>query len=126
MTPEQREELAACPFCGCTMEPFGPAQHNHPRNDCWLSSVKVEAHEYELWNRRAQVEALTVPQWISVEDRLPPEYERVLTSGAKRVGMAVMQYSDRDDWQIETPSYWNAAYPPKFWMLLPNPPEITK
>lgn len=48
-------ELKDCPFCGAEMQPFGPAQHNHPVNHCWLRSVSVKAHEYEQWNSRAEV-----------------------------------------------------------------------
>lgn len=52
-----QEELkpAACPFCAAALEPFGPDQHNHPRNDCWLSSVKIDRHELAAWNRRTPV-----------------------------------------------------------------------
>lgn len=64
--------------------------------------------------------------WISVADCMPPEGETVLTSGAKRVGMVVMQHTERDDWQIETASEWHSAYPPKFWMHLPPEPEVAK
>lgn len=46
-------ETFPCPFCAASLEPFGPAQHNHPRNDCWLSSVKLDADEYRQWQARA-------------------------------------------------------------------------
>lgn len=46
------EALKPCPFCGADLQKFGPVQHNHPRNGCWISSVKIERHEYDAWNQR--------------------------------------------------------------------------
>ena len=62
-------------------------------------------------------------RWISVEERLPPEYVPVLTYGGKRMQwVSAARYSERDGWEIETPSEWHSTYPPKHWMPLPAPP----
>jgi hypothetical protein len=47
------DDLQTCPFCSAALEPFGPDQANHPRNDCWLASVGVKRAEYGQWNQRA-------------------------------------------------------------------------
>ncbi len=52
-TTNETTELLPCAHCAAHLEPFGPDQANHPRNDCWLSSVKVERAEFAAWNRRA-------------------------------------------------------------------------
>lgn len=49
--------MKPCPFCSAELVEFGPAQFNHPRNDCWLASVKVERHEFDAWNRRSELAA---------------------------------------------------------------------
>lgn len=45
-------ELKPCPFCGADLEPFGPAQHNHPRNHCWLRAVRIMDVDRASWNSR--------------------------------------------------------------------------
>lgn len=52
-----QEELKPldCPFCAAELVPWGPDQHNHPENDCWLSRVRIERHELATWNRRTPV-----------------------------------------------------------------------
>lgn len=63
--------------------------------------------------------------WISVHEKLPPEWEPVLTYGAKRVGQVVMQFSVVEGWQIETASEWHSAYWPTHWKPLGAAPSHT-
>ena len=66
-------ELKPCPFCGAKLEPWGPVQHNHPRNHCWLQSVRIMDVDRASWNSRppstlaqqvadAQAEVATWPE----------------------------------------------------------------
>lgn len=77
MTPEQREELKPCPFCGgaVTLEKGTRDSNMGPRNwwgvkcrntmnlggTCAIEQIPSGSPEaaIERWNRRAQVEALT-------------------------------------------------------------------
>lgn len=45
-------DIKPCPFCGAALEPFGPAQHNHPVNQCWLRSVRIMDVDRASWNSR--------------------------------------------------------------------------
>jgi hypothetical protein len=42
------------------LEPFGPDQANHPRNDCMISCCGIKRDEWAAWNRRAAPAAGTV------------------------------------------------------------------
>jgi len=131
MTPEQRE-LKPCPFCGDKMDL--PIHDQVERGagliyvscDCGASSpgCKTRDDSIAAWNRRVQVEALTVPQWIRVDDRLPHAFIPVLAHGAKRLEFAVMTYTEKDGWEVETTGDRWASYAPKFWMPLPTAPTI--
>lgn len=85
-------KLLNCPFCNGVMEPFGPAQHNHPRNECWLSSVRVEAKEYQQWNRRAAPAQQAVD--LSSLERYDPYLERGCDTGAS----IIMEQDNKGEW----------------------------
>lgn len=153
MTPEQREQLKACPFCGgrAVLQEQEPHSHSggmaafmpdHPgsftiecaRGGCNTGQIAdTRAEVVVMWNRRAQVEALTVPQWISVEDRLPPIGQEVIVSvpGGRAPVTALMRLIR---WEGATDFYWDNAYPGKgnmhlqtsitHWMPLPAAPAI--
>lgn len=60
--------------------------------------------------------------WIAVADRMPAEWEMVLTCGSKKVEQAVMAWSNHSGWQIETTNEWHDAYAPTHWRPLPSLP----
>jgi hypothetical protein len=64
----------------------------------------------------------TASAWKLTADEMPPVDTLVLCCGVKRVGMAVMEYNERDRWQIARASEWHSSYPPSHWRPLPAEP----
>ena len=64
------------------------------------------------------------PGWISVEDRLPPEGERVLATDGAFVGE--MYINKRGQWQRYNVNDYSLlmALDILWWMPLPEPPEV--
>ena len=62
-------------------------------------------------------DAPTVDQWVSVKNRLPDRYKKVLTYGAS--------YGVQENWLIRTGKEisWSMGYRITHWMPLPEPPK---
>jgi hypothetical protein len=122
MTPEQREKMK-----GAIQEYL-----DHPTFDTSYAA-KILCGPSAILSLIAQVEALTVPQWISVETALPPIGQEVIVfvPGGRRLVTALMRLIR---WDGATDFYWDNAYPGKgnmhlqtsitHWMPLPAAPTI--
>ena len=75
----------------------------------------MEPTDYELARR-----------WIPVEERLPEEEEEVLACWVPRKdGMACAVIRNLSGKVCWTPAdQWTKCDPPKWWMPLPEPPEV--
>ncbi len=63
-------------------------------------------------------------EWISINERLPPEDEWVLVCGGKRYSsFMVARWTRSDEWLIESCSDIINIYPPTHWTPLPDPPK---
>ena len=67
------------------------------------------------------------PRWISVKDRLPEEYLRVLVYDKidHKIGAAYVSSTTGPIWVDDDGYYWSGKYFDGFthWMPLPEPPE---
>lgn len=67
------------------------------------------------------VPAVSVPQWISVTDRLPKAGENPVLAGNAELGIVNMAWYHRSKGIWETPSGFSCSF--THWMPLPEPPK---
>lgn len=65
--------------------------------------------------------AVSVPQWISVKDRLPEPDENPVLAGNAELGIVNMAWYHRSKGIWETPSGFSCSF--THWMPLPKPPK---
>lgn len=65
--------------------------------------------------------AVSVPQWISVKDRLPEPDENPVLAGNAELGIVNMAWYHRSKGIWETPSGFSCSF--THWMPLPEPPK---
>lgn len=65
--------------------------------------------------------AVSVPQWISVKERLPRNYIEVVVFDAIGKGMFLGAIGSSGEWEI--PGYRTDAFNFTHWMPIPEPPK---
>lgn len=66
------------------------------------------------------VPAVSVPQWISVKDRLPDDNDRVIAFRPYEAEVSAYRYCVKWGWSLKTSMSYNGI---THWMPLPEPPE---
>ena len=66
------------------------------------------------------VPAVSVPQWISVKDRLPDDNDRVIAFRPYEAEVSAYRYCVKWGWSLKTSMSYNRI---THWMPLPEPPE---
>ena len=64
---------------------------------------------------------VTVQEWISVKDRLPERYTRILLWAEMDGDISMGVLDDRREWYV--PGYENKPFNATHWMPLPQPPK---
>lgn len=121
MTPEQREELKPCPFDAgaakivkenlderfgyvnlikiqCSTCGVAVSAHGDTSKPGYADNSTTEARAIAAWNRRAQVEAPTVPQWQPIETA--PRTGRTLLLG---------RFNSMGNWRTMRGQWFSAA-----------------
>lgn len=73
------------------------------------------------WLRMLEEDAVSVPQWISVKDRLPGTGENPVLAGNAELGIVNMAWYHNGKGVWETPSGFSCSF--THWMPLPIPPK---
>ena len=112
--------VKACPFCGGNNITLELAVNNR----LWVKCFGCTATAWlEDWNARADhIPDTSKMMWISVDDRLPDEFTRVLASIGRR--LEVLQLNG-DSWECEDERFLRMGAV-THWMRLPEPPSITE
>lgn len=66
------------------------------------------------------VPAVSVPQWISVKDRLPDDNDRVIAFRPYEAEVSAYRYCVKWGWSLKTSMSYNGI---THWMPLPEPPK---
>ena len=87
----------------------------------------IEAHDAGIWSEAIGhalelVEQLTEPQWVSVDEHLPPRNELVLVT-QELVGRCLRSLGDDGCWRDENEIFDDSGLEINHWMLLPEAPE---
>ena len=75
----------------------------------------------QIEEARRAVPAVSIPQWISVKERLPRNYIEVIVFDAISRGMFLGAIGSSGEWEI--PGYRTDAFNFTHWMPLPEPPK---
>lgn len=73
------------------------------------------------WLRMLEEDAVPVPQWISVKDRLPKTGENPVLAGSTEMHYVNMAWYHSGKGVWETPSGFSCSF--THWMPLPKPPK---
>lgn len=104
--------LKPCPFCGENVKLWG----------CECECVRAKCIDAiipsEIWNTRP-----LEPQWISVDDKLPPNADRVLVATSDNSLLLLACYGSFGKPAWHAPPSYEAFNTVTHWMPLPKPPK---
>lgn len=104
-----------CDIAKCREERWGK---HCPNGACSQRKVWERLKAYE---DTGAVPAVSVPQWISVKDRLPKTGENPVLAGSTEMHYVNMAWYHSGKGVWETPSGFSCSF--THWMPLPKPPK---